>query len=67
VPNIGLNKWISTTKSSFTQNVLLISSLDAGKAIMLRIIRVFELPTGSQIEWDFANLSADELNNLYQF
>ena len=38
-----------------------------GESIKFKDIRIFELPTGSQIEADFTNLSADELSAKYKF
>jgi hypothetical protein len=38
----------------------------AGK-VELGKYRVFELPAGSQIEWDFENLGADQLDAKYPF
>jgi hypothetical protein len=38
-----------------------------GNKIKLRDIRVFELPTGSEIEADFTNLTADQLAQKYPY
>ena len=66
--NVGNNKATITTVANITSNNLLIS-LSAGntdgKYVDLNSIRLFELPTGSQIETDFTNLTADQLNNMY--
>ena len=42
------------------------ASVTSGK-VNFKDVRIFELPTGSQIESDFTNLTADQLNTLYPF
>ena len=67
---IGNQKSISTTKSSFTDNKIRLytgSTEATGAKIKLKDIRVYELPTGSEIESDFTNMSADALAVKYPF
>jgi len=62
----GNVKSIHTSASTITANLFSIKrgNNEVGSAL-LKDIRVFELPTGSQIESDFTNLTADELNIKY--
>lgn len=66
---VGNQKFVATSKSSITGNnalyVAVSTNNTAGLKIKLKDIRVFELPVGSQIESDFTNLTADQLNTLY--
>jgi len=63
----GNQKIIKTTLATITLNRLYLSRQDdaTGNTIKLKDIRIFELPAGSQIETDFTNLTADQLNQLY--
>jgi len=66
---VGNQKFVATSKSSITGNNALYIAVSTnnttGLKIKLKDIRVFELPTGSQVESDFTNLTADQLNTLY--
>lgn len=63
----GNFKHVSTTKAEFSRNMMYMwLNIDAGK-VELGKYRVFELPAGSQIEWDFENLGADQLDAKYPF
>lgn len=67
---VGNQKSINTTISDTTGKKFSICTSSAeplGNQIKLKDIRIFELPTGSQIEADFTNLSADELSAKYTF
>jgi len=67
---IGNNKFVITTLTSFSYNQvqLGITNTDSiGNKIKLKDIRLFELPTSSQIETDFTSLTADQLNTKYPF
>jgi len=69
-PSVGNSKLIFTTKTSISYNSLKFSVPSAetiGHTIKLKDIRIYELPTGSQIEADFTNLTADELAIKYPF
>lgn len=64
---IGNNKYVETAVGS-TNSVIIYTQIAAepsGNKIKLKDIRVFELPAGSQIEADFTNLTADQLNAKY--
>jgi len=58
-----------TTLASITTNCfyIYIAQQTTGTQITLNNIRVFELPVGSQIAWDFNNLTSDQLNSRYPF
>lgn len=67
---------VGNNKTTFTTNTALTSTLvwfylreiePAGNYIKLKDIRIFELPTGSQIETDFNTLTADQLAAKYTF
>lgn len=65
---VGNQKAVVTSKAVITTNSLIIypnNTEPANNKIKIRDIRVFELPTGSQIESDFANLTADQLAVKY--
>ena len=63
----GNFKHVSATKAEFSMNMMYIwVGISAGK-VELGKYRVFELPAGSQIEWDFENLGADQLDAKYPF
>jgi hypothetical protein len=67
---IGNIKLIFTTQSNITTNQLKILQNaygDLGLKIKLKDIRIFELPTGSQIETDFNTLTADQLAQKYPY
>jgi hypothetical protein len=67
---IGNNKTTITTQGTITTNSLKLSVSQAntsGKKIKIKDIRIFELPTGSVIEADFTNLTADQLAAKYTF
>jgi len=64
----GNNKATFTTRSSIPKNTLAFVNVVAntnGTYINFGNVRLFELPTGSQIETDFTNLTADQLSQLY--
>lgn len=67
---IGNNKLILTSYSNIVSNVIK-TGLDItetiGNKIKLKDIRLFELPTGSQIETDFNTLTADQLAEKYPY
>lgn len=68
VGTAGMKKLVVTTKAAIATNnitIVLHSSNTAGRKIKIKDFRLFELPTGSQIEADFTNLTADQLNNMY--
>ena len=67
--NNGNNKAIMTTPSTITHNVIIFQATrtENNTNVKLSGIRLFELPAGSQIEADFNNLTADELNAKYTF
>lgn len=67
---LGNQKFIDTSKASISNNSLVFAADPTeanGNKIKLKDIRVFELPTGSQIESDFTNLTADQLNLKYPY
>ena len=63
----GNSKAIFTTLANIKSNVFGMYCWNAvtGGVIKMNSIRVFELPVGSLIEYDFTNLSADQLNLKY--
>jgi hypothetical protein len=64
----GLQKSTSSTPATITNNYVRIGrNAQVTGYIKVKDIRLFELPTGSQIEWDFANLTAAQLNAKYPF
>ena len=66
--SIGNNKYVATTMTDITARNKIFNLWASGKSqFKLKDIRVFELPTGSQIEADFTNLTADELSAKYTF
>jgi len=69
VQTAGIKKTVLTSMSSPTGKFGLTIGMTepVGNKIKLKDIRIFELPTGSQIEADFTNLSADELSARYTF
>lgn len=67
---IGNNKLVFTTLNPITTNRVTFSCAGTntdGTYIDFKDIRIFELPTGSQIEADFTNLTADQLNTKYPY
>lgn len=66
-PSVGNNKHVATTPSSIANNLhkIVLTPQTTGKAIKTKDFRIFELPTGSQIESDFTNLTADQLAIKY--
>jgi hypothetical protein len=68
---IGYNKYIRSSAATLSpNNVILyiqVSAEPVGNKIKLKDIRIFELPPNSGIEWNFNNLTADQLNALYPF
>lgn len=67
---VGNNKTIFTTNTALTSTLVwffLREIEPAGNYIKFKDIRIFELPTGSQIEADFTNLTADQLAAKYTF
>lgn len=68
--NLGNNKIFGTSLATITNNSMIIyidSGSTAGTSIKIKDISIFELPTGSQIEADFNNLTADQLAAKYTF
>ena len=66
----GHQSHIITTKSVIDSNIFMIElagGSTTGNTIKIENIRLFELPAGSEIEADFANLTADQLNAKYPF
>lgn len=66
--NLGNCKAVVTTFASIAVNTLpfaCVSGNTDGTYIDFGSVRLFELPSGSQIESDFTNLTADQLNTLY--
>jgi len=66
----GIAKAVMTTKETITKNSFHLkraSNETTPRTIKLKDIRVYELPSGSQIEADATNLTADELNAKYPF
>lgn len=63
----GNFKHVSATKAEFSMNMMYIFAGRSAGKIELGKYRVFELPAGSQIEWDFENLGADQLDAKYPF
>ena len=66
----GYVKSVITSKATITINSFGLKPFSvstSGGKIKVRDIRMFELPAGSQIESDFANLTPDQLNTLYPF
>lgn len=64
----GNVKTTGTTSSSITNNSFIFwmdSSNTTGNIVKINDIRLYELPTGSEIESDFINKSADELALKY--
>lgn len=67
---VGYNKSIITTIANITYNkldVYISSGETTGNKIKITEVRLFELPTGSQIETDFTNLTAAQLNGIYPY
>lgn len=69
VATIGNNKLILTSNETISPNYVYFYTrqVTATGSVTLKDIRVFELPTGSQIETDFNTLTADQLNAKYTF
>jgi len=67
--NVTGNQKYSWTTDSITTNKVSFSYYNGvgGTAWKLKDIRVFEIPTGSQIEADFNTLTADQLSAKYTF
>jgi len=66
VGEIGNKKVTVTTGASISNNRLFFNKNNVGTgSIKIVNFRVFELPTGSQIEADFTNLTADQLAVKY--
>lgn len=68
---LGNNKVILTSIASITSNYFGVqngvNTEPTGNKIKLKDIRLFELPTGSQIETDFNTLTADQITAKYMF
>jgi hypothetical protein len=71
-----LSKTVGKCKATFTTqatiatnqfNIYLDSTNPLGTYVDLEAFRMIELPSGSQIESDFANLTADQLNVKYPY
>jgi len=61
-------KAIETTKSEITLNrVAFFTSETSEESMIIKDIRCFELPTGSEIENDFETLTADQLAQKYPY
>lgn len=68
--DLGNNKVVVTSASSFMVNrIRLYAELGntQGKKIKIKDIRIFELPSGSEIESDFNTLTADQLAQKYPY
>lgn len=70
--SVGYNKIVVTSISSIlsANNKIDLYANNAntfGTKIKIKDICIYELPTGSQIESDFTNLTADQLNAKYPF
>lgn len=65
----GNRKLSFTTSSSISSNFLQIEMgiVPNGNVVKIKDVRLYELPTGSQIESDFTNLTADQLALLYPY
>lgn len=66
----GNKNVVFTTKANITNNRFVLgdgSLVDNGLKVKIKDIRAFELPAGSEIEADFTNLTADQLNAKYPF
>lgn len=67
--SVGNFKLVLTTRADLSAGknfrVTVKNTETAGNKIKLNSLRVFELPTGSQIETDFTNLTADQLSAKY--
>lgn len=64
----GLQKFVLTSKSSISINKLrffLSSQNRTGAKITIKNVRLYELPSGSDIEDNFETMSAEALNKLY--
>ena len=67
---VGNVKLVHTCKSDYVVGssfVIHIQPRSTNQSVTIKDLRIFELPTGSQIEADFTNLSADELSAKYTF
>lgn len=66
--NVGFQKVMTTTPAIIGENRFRIGrNAQIAGYIKFRNVRLFKLPVGSKIEWDFTNLEAVELNMLYPF
>jgi hypothetical protein len=61
----GNFKEVMTSNATITSNQYRIAVLAGNGRIEIRSVRIFELPVGSELEWRFNNLTADQLNTLY--
>ena len=64
---VGNVKTIITSASVISQNVIFMYAVSNSGSITVDSYRIFELPSGSQIETDFTNLTADQLAAKYTF
>ncbi|MBZ9608625.1 phage baseplate upper protein [Clostridium estertheticum] len=67
---IGNNKIVGTSNATnLDLGAVIYTGADStkGTKIKLKDIRIFELPTGSQIETNFNTLTADQLTEKYKF
>jgi hypothetical protein len=66
---LGKHKLTFTTQAVISENHfdLFFSAVGLDGSIKIKDIRIYELPTGSQIEADFTNLTADQLAIKYPF
>ncbi|AOY76923.1 BppU family phage baseplate upper protein [Clostridium formicaceticum] len=67
ISGVGNKKAILTTQSSFTVNSLALKMSGNSTSVTIQDIRLFELPSGSEIESDFTNLTADQLAVKYPY
>jgi hypothetical protein len=66
----GNKKLTITTMADITSKIFVIQQNglgDADLSVLFDAFRMFELPAGSQIETDFANFTADQLDAKYPF
>lgn len=68
---VGNNKLVRTSIASISTNKMFLynqlNTEPAGNKIKIKDIRLFELPTGSEIESDFNTLTADQLAVKYPY
>jgi len=72
IPNVvGNNKIVISSSATITTNRfgmgLMSQSEPSGNTIKINNIRLYELPVGTLIAWNFNNLLGDQLNSKYPF